>query len=113
MDTARTLLVRAGSWELPWEGERAPRPFPDAPLFPTGSQAYEEMAGALYAAPAWHLRLRDRSQEEGELQEWGWDPNIPLWVPPYPSTLSPLHGITSISQHPKPPFLGSPHIPAP
>ncbi|CAM4683163.1 unnamed protein product [Lepidochelys kempii] len=29
-----------------------------------GSQAYEEMAGALYAAPAWHLRLRDRSQEE-------------------------------------------------
>ncbi|XP_053871076.1 uncharacterized protein LOC128835470 [Malaclemys terrapin pileata] len=29
-----------------------------------GSQAYEEMAGALYAAPARHLRLRDRSQEE-------------------------------------------------
>ncbi|XP_043404165.1 B-lymphocyte antigen CD19 isoform X2 [Chelonia mydas] len=51
-------------WELPREGERAPRPFPDAPLFPTGSQAYEEMAGALYAAPARHLRLRDRSQEE-------------------------------------------------
>ncbi|XP_074854736.1 B-lymphocyte antigen CD19 [Carettochelys insculpta] len=29
-----------------------------------GSQAYEEMAGALYAAPTRYLHLRDRSQEE-------------------------------------------------
>ncbi|XP_075773849.1 B-lymphocyte antigen CD19 isoform X2 [Pelodiscus sinensis] len=45
--------------------KRRPDPLvPLTPSFPTGSQAYEEMAGALYAAPARHLHLRDHSQEE-------------------------------------------------
>ncbi|XP_050811863.1 B-lymphocyte antigen CD19 isoform X1 [Gopherus flavomarginatus] len=48
-----------------------------------GSQAYEEMAGALYAAPVRHLRLRDCSQEEDadsyENMEGGPGCVLPSW----------------------------------